>query len=212
MYLFFDTETTGLPLNWNAPISDLENWPRLVQIAWLQYDESGKEIKNKVYIIKPEKFFIPAESARVHGITTDLANEKGISLEAALNEFSADLNDSQILIAHNMNFDEKIIGAEFLRKSVNNNLSNIKKFCTMTSSTDFCEIPGKGKFKFPKLQELYFKLFAKNFDDAHDASVDTKACAKCFFELKKKKIIKDPLAPIKKRTNALAFSQGIFNF
>ncbi len=33
MYLFFDTETTGLPRNWHAPASDLANWPRLIQLA-----------------------------------------------------------------------------------------------------------------------------------------------------------------------------------
>ena len=54
MYLFFDTETTGLPKDWKAPISDLDNWPRLVQIAWSHYDSSGNEISNNSYIIKIE--------------------------------------------------------------------------------------------------------------------------------------------------------------
>ena len=48
MYLFFDTETTGLPKNWKAPITDLENWPRLVQLAWLVYDNIGNKIINEV--------------------------------------------------------------------------------------------------------------------------------------------------------------------
>ena len=59
MYLFFDTETAGLPRNRKAPVSDLNNWPRLVQIAWLLYDNSGSPVKSSDYIIKPEGFAIP---------------------------------------------------------------------------------------------------------------------------------------------------------
>ena len=53
MYLIFDTETTGLPKNWRAPISDTENWPRCVQLAWQVHDEIGNLIESKSYIIKP---------------------------------------------------------------------------------------------------------------------------------------------------------------
>ena len=51
MYLIFDTETTGLPKNWRAPISDTENWPRCVQLAWQVHDEIGNLIESKSYII-----------------------------------------------------------------------------------------------------------------------------------------------------------------
>ena len=44
MYLFFDTETTGIPRNYKAPASDFKNWPCLVQIAWLVTDATGNEI------------------------------------------------------------------------------------------------------------------------------------------------------------------------
>lgn len=209
MYLFFDTETTGLPISWNAPISDFSNWPRVVQIAWAHYDENGKEIKTKSYIIKPEDFFIPIESARVHGITTEIAHEKGIELKAALNEFARAIKDAQFLIAHNMSFDEKIVGVEYLRKNMKNNLQFIKKICTMESSVDFCKIPGKDKYKFPKLDELYFKLFNTHFSNAHNALVDVRACAKCFFELQKLGVIK---YPEKKQEKKYLSQQSIFNF
>ncbi|HNV96986.1 MAG TPA: 3'-5' exonuclease [bacterium] len=209
MYLFFDTETTGLPINWNAPISDFSNWPRVVQIAWAHYNEKGKEVKSKTYIIKPENFFIPIESARVHGITTEMANESGIELKAALNEFTRALKDSQYLIAHNISFDEKVVGAEFLRKNMKNNIQFIKKICTMESSVDFCKIPGKDKYKFPKLDELYFKLFNAHFSNAHNALVDVRACARCFFELQKLGVIKSPETKQEKKS---LLQQSIFNF
>ena len=69
MYLFFDTETTGLPKRYNAPMDDLDNWPRLVQVAWILFDEEGKEIVSNSYIVRPEGFIIPKESSLIHGIT-----------------------------------------------------------------------------------------------------------------------------------------------
>ena len=54
MYLIFDTETTGLPRNYNAPISDSENWPRAVQIAWQLHNEKGALLEHKDFLIIPE--------------------------------------------------------------------------------------------------------------------------------------------------------------
>lgn len=191
MYLFFDTETTGLPKSWQAPVSDLDNWPRIVQLAWILSEDNGEQISGQNYIIKPEGFLIPEESSRVHGISTEKALKEGVDLEEALNNFAYDLSRSNLLVAHNINFDEKIIGAEFLRKNVESNLGNISKFCTMRSTTNYCQIEKKNGYgyKWPRLEELHLKLFRKNFDNAHDALADVKACARCFFELKDKNII-----------------------
>jgi len=190
MYLFFDTETTGLPGNWNAPITDLDNWPRLVQIAWLQYDHKGRKVSGRDYIIKPEGFTIPDDASQIHGITTELALKEGFSLQKVLEEFSSIIDESTCLVAHNMSFDEKIVGAEFLRQRIKNSLSEIERICTMKVSTDYCKLPGKYGYKWPKLSELHIKLFNNDFEEAHDASVDIAACAKCFWELKKIGIIK----------------------
>ena len=53
MYLFFDTETTGLPARWNAPVTDVENWPRLVQLAWIMCDAQGNTLESRNAIVKP---------------------------------------------------------------------------------------------------------------------------------------------------------------
>ncbi len=113
--LFFDTETTGVPKNWKAPISDIQNWPRLVQLAWQLYDEKGYLKESKGVIIKPDNFIIPKEASNVHGITTEKAYVDGEDLVKVLCEFENKLKETNILIAHNMSFDEKIIGAEFYR-------------------------------------------------------------------------------------------------
>lgn len=190
MYLFFDTETTGLPKNWKAPESDINNWPRLVQIAWLQYDTTEKQISKNSHIIKPDGFSIPLDATKVHGISTQRAEKDGIALRQVLKEFSSILNESKFLVTHNMNFDKKVVGAEFLRIGIKNNLSEIQKICTMQSSTDFCKIPGNYGYKWPSLPELHMSLFKSPFEESHDALADTTACAKCFFELRKKGIIK----------------------
>ena len=190
MYLFFDTETTGLPKSWKAPLTDLDNWPRLVQIAWIYCNDEGEEILSRNYIIKPDNFIIPKEASDVHGITTEQAMQDGLPLINILDEFSQNLGQTKYLVAHNMDFDEKIIGAEFLRQDLISDLFQVKKICTKNASTNFCQLPGNyGSYKWPKLSELHIKLFGVDFEDAHDALVDVKACAKCFFELKKRNII-----------------------
>lgn len=189
MYLFFDTETTGLPKNWKAPLEDLDNWPRLVQLAYIYCDKDGNKLANGDYIIKPEGFSIPKEASNVHGITTERAIQEGQNLKHVLEDFNQIILESRYLVAHNMAFDEKIMGAEFLRKNMTNYIVDKRKICTMQKTIDFCAIRGQDGYKWPKLSELYYKLFQTNFENAHDASADITATARCFWELRKKGII-----------------------
>ena len=78
MYLIFDTETTGLPKRWNAPITDVDNWPRCIQIAWQLHDELGNCIEHQDYLIRPDGFNIPYDAEKIHGISTELATEQGL--------------------------------------------------------------------------------------------------------------------------------------
>ena len=191
MYLIFDTETTGLPKNYNAPISDLDNWPRLVQIAWQLHDSRGKLINAQNFIVKPEGFTIPYNSEKVHGISTKRAMEEGHGLSKVLTTFAEDIARSALVIGHNVEFDINIMGAEYLRKEVESKLLDTKTLDTKEESTEYCAIPGGkgGKFKWPTLTELHQKLFNEGFEDAHDAAYDVAATAKCFFGLIQEKVI-----------------------
>ena len=189
MYLFFDTETTGIPRNYKAPASDLNNWPRLVQIAWLMVDKAANEVASAEYIVKPDGFIIPADAARIHGITTELAMQQGVDLKSVLTQLAPDIERATVLIAHNMPFDEKILGAEFLRARHPNVIEVKKRQCTMQASTDFCRLPGPYGFKWPKLEELYLKLFNETLNGAHRALIDVRACARCYFELRRLNIM-----------------------
>jgi len=185
MYLFFDTETTGLPKNWKAPVTDLDNWPRMVQIAWILSDENGRRIESEEYIIRPENFKIPPQASKVHGITTEKALEAGSELEEVLQQFSELVNEANYLVAHNISFDEKIAGAELLRKGIESDFFRKKRFCTMHASTNYCGLPGPYGYKWPKLSELHITLFGEEFDEAHDAAADINATEKCFWELRR---------------------------
>ena len=192
--LFFDTETTGVPKLYNAPVFDSSNWPRLVQLAWLMADKNGNILKRKSVIIKPDGFSILSDASAVHGITTERAQREGQPLVAVLEEFMNDVQLAASIVGHNIDFDMRIVGAELYRLDMDYNLLMDKPCtCTMKSSTDFCAIPSSnsyfGGYKWPSLQELYRKLFNRDYTDAHDALADITATKECFFELKRRGII-----------------------
>src|SRR5687768_14690739 len=116
MYLIFDTETTGIPHNKTAPISDLDNWPRVVQLAWQLHDAKGKLISQHNYLIKPHGFDIPYKAEQVHGISTRRAMEEGHEMKTVLTAFIDDLGKTSMLVGHNIEFDITILGAEFIRQ------------------------------------------------------------------------------------------------
>ncbi len=184
MYLIFDTETTGLPQRYDAPIEDLDNWPRLVQLAWQLHDANGNLLSAGNRIVKPEGFTIPFNSEKVHGISTEMALKEGYPLGEVLKEFEKDVAKAEILVGHNVDFDIHIVGAEMLRASHSSGFMSKRKIDTKDESTDYVAIPGRGgRYKWPTLTELHYKLFGKGFGDAHDAAYDVDATARCFFEL-----------------------------
>ncbi len=186
MFLVFDTETTGLPKRWDAPISDHENWPRCIQIAWQLHDEFGNCVEHKDFIVSPEGFDIPFESEQIHGISTALAVKEGSTINAILADFTAALAKSKYIIGHNVKFDVNIIGAELDRLGLDTSITTTPVLDTCTEHTaTLCQIPGGrgGKFKLPTLSELYKNLFDDSFDQAHNATADVEATARTFFEL-----------------------------
>ena len=189
MYLIFDTETTGLPKRWDAPISDTDNWPRAIQIAWQLHDEMGNLVDQQDYLIKPEGFNIPFDAEQIHGISTELAEQQGLPLDAVLEKFKAALDQTKFIVGQNVGFDVNIMGAEFYRQGVANTVEELPVLDTCTEETALlCQIPGGrgGKFKLPTLTELHEHLFGEPFAEAHNATADVEATTRCFFELIRK--------------------------
>ncbi len=186
MYLIFDTETTGLPKNWKAPITDTDNWPRCVQIAWQLHDKYGKLIEHQDYLIIPEDYNIPYDAEQIHGISTELAKTKGKPLNEVLELFNQALQKSKFVVGQNLGFDLNIMGSEYYRKGMETPLLDIPVLDTCTEKTaNLCQIPGGryGKFKLPTLTELHQHLFGEPFAEAHNATADVEATTRCFLEL-----------------------------
>lgn len=191
MFLIFDTETTGLPRNWNAPLTDFDNWPRAVQIAWQLHDEFGRLIEAKDFLIQPTGFDVPYDAERIHGISTQLATEQGVSLDQVLTDFKQVLAQTKFVVGQNIGFDLNIMGAELLRMGEENILESFPILDTCTETTaNLCKIPGGrgGRFKLPTLTELHHFLFNTAFEEAHNATADVESTTRCFFELIRREV------------------------
>lgn len=144
MYLVFDTETTGLPKRWDAPITDTDNWPRCIQIAWQLHDEMGNCIEHQDYLVKPDGFNIPYDAEQIHGISTELAEQDGgVPLLEVLEKFNAAMARTKFIVGQNVGFDVNIMGAEYHRMNVANPLQELPVLDTCTEDTAaLCQIPG----------------------------------------------------------------------
>ena len=191
MFLIFDTETTGLPKKWNAPITDTNNWPRCIQIAWQLHNELGELVEQQDYLIQPEGYNIPYDAEQIHGISTELAQAKGKKLEDVLVLFNEALAKSKFVVGQNVKFDLNIMGCEYVRKQLDTPLNELPVLDTCTERTaTLCQIPGGrgGKFKLPTLTELHQHLFHAPFGEAHNATADVEATTRCFLELIRKRL------------------------
>jgi DNA polymerase-3 subunit epsilon len=186
-FFIFDCETTGLPRTRYFSPDDIDGWPRLVQIAWGCYDSRGNAEETKCHIIRPDGFRIPADATRIHGITHARALRAGRELDEVLEEFlAAAERPDTVLVAHNLEYDFGVIGAELVRRNKPLRFLDIPGICTMKSTTGICRLPRPGGFgyKWPTLEELHLCLFGRAYEGAHDAARDLEACARSFFKLR----------------------------
>lgn len=181
--LFFDTETTGIPeRSWNWD-TDFEQYPHVVQMAWLH------GCKVETHIIRPDGWEIPQETVDVHGITTEYALEHGEPFASVVDMFIQDCHDAGLICGHNIHFDTSIIKANILRElgreyydanDVENALYKGKRIDTMRPTMKWVDARmANGRLKFPNLSELYSRCFPGESFPAHDALEDVKAVAKC---------------------------------
>lgn len=178
-YLFLDTEVVGSVKTLDMPIEMSDFWPRIFQIGWIITDKESHVIKEKNYLIKPIGFVIPNETAIVHGVTNDVALKFGSNLKDVLLELHKDIQSSNAIIGHNIEYDLKVICAEFYRLNYIFVYNKKKIYDTMKSGAYLAEMNSK----WPKLQELYKVLFGHSFEGAHNAMADVVATKDCFWEM-----------------------------
>ncbi len=185
--LFFDVETTGLPKNYKAHYSQVDNWPRIVQLSWLVSDLDGNVFKESDNIIKVN-FPIPLVVSRIHGITNEVAEAHGVPILQVLQNFLTDLTDVGRVVCHNVDFDSPILHSELVRAGLPHPIQK-KSFCTMKNTTEYCRLPGQyGNYKWPKLEELYRFCFGQELTNAHNAMADVRATHKVFYHLVREKV------------------------
>jgi DNA polymerase III alpha subunit (gram-positive type) len=196
MYLVFDTETTGLPNNWKAPASDINNWPKITQLAYIVYDEKQNEmLRNSLLVQVGEPL---SETVKeITRLDDSMLKRYGVTQLDAFLTFASALSRCDYAVAHNMQFNQKVVEATAHRLDVPIPFSGVETLCTKDLSTDYCKIPVRfaGSYKWPTLQELHKHLFGEFFEDAHRADIDTEACAKCFFQLLERGVITLPDKP-----------------
>jgi DNA polymerase III epsilon subunit-like protein len=174
--LFFDVETTGL-----SRVSD-----RIVQLAWVLADKLGNTFVRENHVVRPEGYVIPSRATSIHGIDTKTALKVGQPASQVLQKFASHARKAHIIVGHNISFDLGILRADLRRQAVSLSLSEKRQICTMRASTRWCRITktnGSPGFKFPRLDELHFRLFGEDFENAHDAMADVEATMRCFYEL-----------------------------
>jgi DNA polymerase III epsilon subunit-like protein len=186
--LFFDCETTGLPgVRFFSP-EVVDQWPRLVQLAWARYDDLGNAIERRDSLVRPEGFRIPADATRIHGISDDRARREGRELAEVLDEFlAAALAPGTTLVAHNFDYDRNVVAGEIIRTRRPQGFLDLSGICTMKSTTGLVQLPRPGGgcgYKWPTLEELHTWVFGFAYEGAHDAANDIEACARSFFKLR----------------------------
>lgn len=185
--LFLDLETTGLPLERNVHYSVYDNFPHIVQLGYEYY--VGKELKEKrKELISCER--IDAGAFRVHGITAEMSQQEGRNGKEVLGEIYEIIKETDVVIAHNIEFDMNILYANFVRNDFDTKcIDNVSTYCTMLKGTNICKLPGRfDDYKYPKLTELYKELFNKEVKEKHDALYDVKLMRRCYLEIIRKQL------------------------
>ncbi|MGY3212057.1 3'-5' exonuclease [Mucilaginibacter sp. HD30] len=182
--LFIDTEASGLPVNWTLPYSAEGNWPHIVQIAWLVYDEQHNLVKEQNHYINDDGVTITDSAIATHHITPDFLLSHGEPLIKVMEILANDLVEYEpTIIGHFMQLDYYLMGAAFYRSGVYNPLGKLPVFCTMVATTQLLRSPSTRQLR---LGDLYYMLFKIDLQHEHNALHDARATAESFFELRKR--------------------------
>lgn len=194
-YLIVDTETTGLPLHYDAPFHDVNNWPRIIQLAWELCWENGDTIKKVCELVEPDGWRFPTGKFWIdNGFNEADCILNGKPMKDLLIDLCKAMNTADVMIAHNLSYDKPIIECEMFRYNVlpkqiarehpfglRPEGVKLQKECTKLLSTPILKLPGiYGQYSWPKLEVAYEYCFGKPFTDGHDAGADVQACKEIY--------------------------------
>jgi len=205
--IVFDTETTGLPVDQNAPLTDSAKWPYIIQLSFMVFDTTTKEILeySDSIIQLDSSVHISPESIAIHKITAERSQAEGIPIKHALAHLAENISEADIIIAHNLVFDKRMLMVEMYRNKMRSCLYRdnlpIPEYCTMKRTVELCQLPAINKktgevytnYKYPTLTELHNHLFCRKPRGTHNAIADVMICLRCYVMLNYKyDIANDP--------------------
>lgn len=184
----FDCETTSLPLR-DEPI-DHPDQPGLVQLGAVLFDADRRE-RASVSLVVNAGMDVTAESAGIHGIGTGEVVALGVPERGVVGLFSRLLALSDVVVAHNLEFDMLMMVIAAARTGVGLDFGSRPLRCTMTTATPVLGLPATRKMlyagfngpKSPRLEECVAHFFGETLEGAHDALVDAKATARVYWKL-----------------------------
>lgn len=180
--IFVDTETFDIPYNQEATYKDIDNWPDIRQISWIITDKDFNIILQRNYFTK----YLTSENEEGQEYLTPQI----LPIHHILKQLLSDIRNCDVIIGHNIEYDVNVIASQLHRYGLEETkLLGLKQFCTMHSTVEFCGFDTMLGDRFPKLQELYSKLFSMPFNGAHDAYNDIKATYECTNQLFKRDIL-----------------------
>ena len=194
-FFFFDTETNGLPRNYKAPPTQIENWPEIISMAWEVWtylDHTWTFVRAESYLVQPPEGIIwNKEAEHVHGISYVKASSEGLPIKSLLQKVEKELLQATHVVAHNLTFDRSIILASMFRHLGAAKWTIAKNICTMIETISICKIISSSPYataidpyKWPRLQELHQFLFKKDWEGiAHEALSDVQCMRTCYREL-----------------------------
>jgi DNA polymerase III epsilon subunit-like protein len=165
-------------------------------------------LKSYDAIVKVKPYnVISKDSIKFHGITQEISESKGIGIDNVLAEFIGDLEQVDMMVAHNIEFDLNMIRVEVLRLeqsliaqgNMDVRMINVKLrmplliqtknlYCTMKESIELCKIEKENSrgtyYKFPTLAELHKYLFDVEPKHLHNSFHDILCTIRCFIKMK----------------------------
>jgi len=195
---FFDCETNGLPKNRYAPFTSTDCWPEIIQLSWQIVDKETWEcLSESDYFMKPDGLW-SADAERIHQIPESIVAKFGRPKVEVFAKFKQDLAVCDSVVSHNMMFDKTAVLSEVQRlmeagigdfKPAAFWKKGIRYICTMNKTKEFVGIKfaNSNDCKYPKLNELYAKLFGKPYDisgaNLHNSKHDVSCLVMCYKEL-----------------------------
>ena len=195
--LFYDTETTGLPL-WSEP-SEHPGQPWVVSLSALLTDDEGKKLASMDLMVNPErKFEIPDEVVQIHGITNEQAAATGLPMPLVFKTFLALWEVADRRIGFGESFDARMVRIQLMRlykdesDEFHDRWKAGKSEDVMKLTTPICKLPptdkmmaaGRRGYKSPKLTEAFEIIMGEEMKNAHSSMGDVIATKALYFAIK----------------------------